>query len=95
MQAYGLCPKCMKMKPMTMHHIYPRRHFKPRNAPKFPLCRDCHDALELLIPFRKLPKEQYETILKNFLRRKNEDNIRLSAVRSNPRLPNQGETVTL
>lgn len=62
---YGFCPKCLQMKTLTSHHIYPKRHFK--NSPMFKLCRTCHDELELHIPYRKVAKHLYVQILAEFI----------------------------
>ena len=62
-----LCPKCLEMKTLTKHHIYPKRFF--RNSPIFWLCRECHDDLEMGIPYKpKLQKSFYLEILVNFLK---------------------------
>ena len=67
-QKYGLCPKCLEMKHLTKHHIYPKKYFKGSNPPLFFICRLCHDALERLIPYRKLSKQTYVQILTDFIR---------------------------
>jgi len=52
---------------MTKHHIYPKRFFGTK-GPKQPLCRQCHDEIERMIPFKlKLTKEDYRNILEDFL----------------------------
>lgn len=62
------CPKCRELRPMTLHHVMPRRWFgKKNNNLTFYLCRRCHDALELLIPFEKQPQTQYIRVLLQFL----------------------------
>ena len=63
----GFCPKCHRITYLTNHHIYPKRFY--RNSPIFKLCRICHDALELKIPFRKLKdKDGYIMIMVEFLK---------------------------
>ena len=71
-QNYGLCPKCLKCKPLTRHHILPKRFFNvPSSIPILHLCRKCHDKIERLIPYhRKLNREDYIEIARNFLRRR-------------------------
>ena len=61
----GFCPKCLKMKVLTKHHVYPKRHF--RDSPIFKLCRRCHDALERNIPYHKIEVELYVKILAEFI----------------------------
>ncbi len=69
MPNYGMCGKCLEVKHLHKHHIYPKRHFKNQNIERFPLCRSCHDELEKMIPFRKLKnKHDYVKILAKFLR---------------------------
>ncbi len=63
---FGFCAGCCKMKVLTNHHIFPKRVYK--HSPIFKLCRPCHDALERLIPYRKVEKHKYIEILKNFIR---------------------------
>jgi hypothetical protein len=62
------CPKCRQRRRMTNHHVRPVRWFgrKNNNLTIF-LCRACHDALELRIPYELLPEEQYIRILLRFL----------------------------
>jgi len=51
----------------THHHILPRRYFNG-NGEKFELCRNCHNKLEMLIPFApQLTEWEYYRILLNFL----------------------------
>lgn len=72
MKKYGFCPKCCLMNFLTKHHVYPKRFFKSKNPAFVYLCRDCHDELEKLIPYRKkLSKRMYEEILKSFIAGKN------------------------
>lgn len=66
---WGLCPKCMYLRDLTKHHVYPRRFFgNPPNAPILFLCRGCHDQLELIIP-RDTPlhKDDYLQLAREFL----------------------------
>jgi hypothetical protein len=67
---FGLCPKCLEMKNLTFHHIFPLRFFKnKRNGAILMLCRDCHTELEFLIPQKpRLSKEEYIKICINFLK---------------------------
>lgn len=64
---YSLCPKCLEMKSLTKHHIYPKRFF--HKSPTFWLCRECHDELEWKIPYKpKMDKGFYLETLINFLK---------------------------
>lgn len=67
MRKTGICKKCKKHKKLTKHHIFPSRHFKRRNNHFEFLCRECHDDLETLIPYRKMERWFYPFILKAFL----------------------------
>lgn len=64
-----LCPKCGEDKPLTEHHVFPRRHFTRRSyrKVKIRLCRQCHNALEKLIPRALQPEAFYQDIVKRFL----------------------------
>lgn len=66
---YGICPRCMYLRDLTKHHIYPRRFFgKLLNAPILFLCRTCHDLLETNIPQDMvLHKDDYLLIVREFL----------------------------
>jgi len=66
---WGLCPKCLYLRDLTKHHIYPRRFFgTPKNSPILHLCRDCHDKIEELLPRHdKLSKRDYLQICRDFL----------------------------
>jgi 5-methylcytosine-specific restriction endonuclease McrA len=77
---YGLCAKCLELKNLTKHHILPRRFFrKQKRPPVILLCRRCHDEIELLIPFRrKMCKDFYISLIKEFIRREDNEN-RLSS----------------
>ena len=62
------------MKILTKHHIYPKRFFQ--NSPIFWLCRECHDDLEMDIPYKpKIQKERYLEILQEFLRRQKNETL--------------------
>jgi len=56
-------------KPLTKHHIFPRRFFKQKltgngNGEIVLICRSCHDELENSIPQkRRLPAQEYVDIL--------------------------------
>lgn len=68
MQPFGYCPKCHCLKPLTEHHVFPRRFFH-RNNSKLRICRDCHDEIELLLPYKKkLSKGEYINVTKSWLR---------------------------
>lgn len=50
MKYCGVCPKCGVDKKLTKHHIFPCRH-GGRKEQVIYICRECHDSLELLIPY--------------------------------------------
>lgn len=66
---YGVCPKCLYLRDLTKHHIYPRRFFGVwKNSPILHLCRACHDLIETLLPANeKLRKQDYLQITREFL----------------------------
>ncbi|MFA5736924.1 MAG: hypothetical protein WCX70_01315 [Candidatus Paceibacterota bacterium] len=74
---HSRCPGCHKKRPLTRHHIFPRRHWQEiaRNnrwsghppPPIILLCRKCHDKIEGLIPYEIQPYEFYWEITKEFL----------------------------
>ena len=70
-QAFGLCPKCLKMRSITRHHLHPKRYFK-RSKAILHLCRQCHNELEYLITDSeingKMEKKHYVQIAIDFLR---------------------------
>lgn len=44
---YGMCPKCLKLRELTKHHILPRRRFPAgKNSPLLHLCRPCHTEID-------------------------------------------------
>jgi len=68
----GLCPKCMLVKQLTKHHIFPLRYFHKQIDPVYlHLCRSCHSNLEYKISRRergkKLSKNNYLKIVIEFL----------------------------
>ena len=65
---YGVCPKCGLIRRLTKHHIFPKRFFGCKGPIKY-ICRECHDALEKLIPFYVvLRKKRYWEIYNDFLK---------------------------
>ena len=69
---FGLCPRCLELKQLTRHHIYPKRWFKKdHEQPICYLCRDCHNDIEYILWCRekgkKLKKHVYLNILISFL----------------------------
>lgn len=64
------CPKCGEEKPMTRHHVYPKRFFGTRYSNSlYLLCRECHNELEKYIPQQELmPKAFYLAIIEVFLK---------------------------
>lgn len=72
MKPYGMCPKCLKMKSLTKHHIYPKAFFQQRKNPGIlMICEECHQEFNKLVPLVKLEKSFYERILAAFLRSDN------------------------
>ena len=63
----GICPKCHLFKKLTSHHIWPRRIYG-ENRHIIKLCRQCHDQIERLIPYRRMSKPFYKRVLKEFLK---------------------------
>ena len=57
----GYCPKCHRIKHLTKHHTCPKRFFGgKRNKTTLLLCRECHDEIERIIPYRrKLKWKEY------------------------------------
>lgn len=52
---------------MTRHHIRPKRHYgKVGNHMIVRLCRACHNALELMIPYKKMCDTFYFEVLYTF-----------------------------
>lgn len=44
---YGLCPKCLRLRELTRHHILPKRVYPlGKNSPLLYVCRDCHDVID-------------------------------------------------
>jgi len=64
----GLCPSCNLLGVLTRHHVKPVRHFGrgKRNNHVVYLCRKCHNTLESLIPYQKMPVSFYYQILPFF-----------------------------
>ena len=64
----GLCPKCKEIKPLTKHHIEPRKWFKKQKDPKLLfLCWDCHKEIHQILPKTRLRKPAYTEITIKFL----------------------------
>lgn len=65
----GLCPKCLYIRELTKHHVYPRRFYgNHKNSPLLHLCRSCHDNIEKVIdPHIKLSKGAYLQLTREFL----------------------------
>jgi hypothetical protein len=58
--AFGICPVCYQQRPLTKHHVLPRRFFQKQRRPMVLfLCRPCHNKLEKLIPFRPKKKRSW------------------------------------
>jgi len=67
------CPVCEReyteANCRTRHHILPKRFFGGKGG-LYVLCRECHNKLELLIPFKlQLTEVEYRNILSNFIKR--------------------------
>lgn len=41
----GICPRCKRKRPLTHHHVYPKRIFGLSDITVL-ICRDCHNELE-------------------------------------------------
>jgi len=68
MSINGLCPKCIEITQLTRHHIFPLRHYPRQRKPVcLYLCRNCHSDLERKIPFKKMARDFYVAVVKNFL----------------------------
>jgi 5-methylcytosine-specific restriction endonuclease McrA len=52
---FAMCPRCLEFKPLTVHHVLPRRFFG-NNIFRVRLCRRCHDIIEDVI--RKLEQDR-------------------------------------
>lgn len=60
------CPACGVVKPMTRHHVMPKRFFSGKGKTEL-ICRDCHDKLELYIPHSEImPSDFYPMIFRWF-----------------------------
>ena len=65
----ALCPKCMELRVMTTHHVFPKRHFGKKDKEyRLDICRNCHDEIERILPFRELRKEEYLEIHRRWLK---------------------------
>lgn len=68
----GICPKCLEVKELSRHHVFPRRWFERKEI--FILCRQCHNQIEFIISERergkKLQEHIYLEIIKSFLKKK-------------------------
>lgn len=72
-QHVGFCPKCLLIKTLTEHHVYPKRFFgKKNNKSKLLLCEECHREIEKILPEHfKLTKLDYQNIHRSWLSGKN------------------------
>lgn len=62
-----LCPKCGVESIMTRHHVMPKRIYGTvGNHMIVRLCRLCHNALELMIPYNKMPDSFYMNVVRRF-----------------------------
>lgn len=61
------CLRCGTRENPTKHHVWPRRFYGP-DGPTVPLCRECHDKIEDLIPRQpKLHDDFYLEIIDYFV----------------------------
>lgn len=67
----AICPKCLQLRTLEGHHIYPKRFFGNNGNSKYKiyLCPDCHrdgeNAIENYIPrYTKLTRSEYDNIHK-------------------------------
>jgi len=69
-QLKAICPKCLEVRLLQGHHIFPSRFYKRNNTTHLLyLCDDCHKEIEAIIPqYQKLTKEEYIDIHKKWLR---------------------------
>ena len=69
MQAFGFCPKCHTMQPLTEHHVFPKRFYgNSNNDSKLKLCAECHKDIKRVLPkLRKLIKSEYILITRAWL----------------------------
>lgn len=72
-QLKAVCPKCFQVKLLQRHHYLPSRFFKKNNSNNvLHICDKCHKEIEeILSLYRKLKKEEYIDIHKNWLKGKN------------------------
>jgi len=68
----AICPKCIKVRYLQKHHIFPKRFYNRNNTTQLLyLCDDCHKEIEAILPqYRKLTKEEYLDIHKSWLQGK-------------------------
>jgi len=66
----GLCARCLIVKRLTKHHIFPKRFFGSNpGSPILHLCRDCHNDIEVHIPqHTELERDEYLAIAVEFLK---------------------------
>ena len=65
----GLCPCCLEIKPLTAHHIIPKRFNRhSNNTPILYLCSDCHQQLEQrLYKITRFVRERFIREAKQFV----------------------------
>lgn len=74
-----VCPGCHEQKQPTKHHVFPRRHFgRKSNNNILKLCKQCHQDLEKMIPYEKMPREFYREVINEFFERRVYENIQTS-----------------
>ncbi len=60
------CPKCFRLRKMTVHHVFPQRHFGNTENVIY-VCRDCHDEIESILPERELKEGSYLKLHRKWL----------------------------
>jgi hypothetical protein len=66
----AVCAKCINIREIEKHHIFPKRFFSGRNnQSKINLCASCHREIESLLPYYfKFSKGQYIEIHRAWIR---------------------------
>ncbi len=67
----GVCPRCLHIRGLSKHHVFPKRFFGKGNGNRsvLLLCGECHEFIENIIPYSvKLNKGQYLELHQLFLK---------------------------
>jgi hypothetical protein len=63
-----LCPKCIRIRPKTAHHIFPKEFWGEQpNGPFLFLCEACHAGIQKLVHYPSLTKRQILDITAEWL----------------------------